>query len=576
MATTSTLRSRRSAAQLQALVQVEREIRASDPNSRRKYLRDFNEAFRTYQSVLSREQLQALFRSADVLLLGDYHALPASQNYAARLVEELAGGKRPLILGVETVFARDQHILDEWAAGEIDEDELRERLHFDYEWGYLWEPFYELLQSARSANVPVYGLDCLPRLDLRKIAARDRHAVEKIAELRSRYAGAQVLVLFGESHLAPNHIPELLTQRLPKDRVLTVLQNIDPLYWKAAGERRERVEAVRVNEDAVCVFNSTPLEKYESYRLCLDRWTRESAAAPDFAPTVYNLIDSLAHFLNMNSCSSHNGRQPKFLVDLLPEVCCREDERLSRILQRKIAGEPDRRSIRARLEEYGTVYLPGVNSLYVREFQMMHVAEEATRFLHHACRGSVRRWNGNNDINSNGNGHRFVESKADSHRVDPKDRFYTRVLEQALGYFGSRILYPARPPVRESDLYALYTQSPAEIEEKTIYSYAEYMRTIDFLVMHKDYETAPRRYLDLPALVQEGVRATGAKFEYVTRRLGYMMGTELYDAYLAGRISKRFLRSLFMRKLDRLGSAPETYFAVVRKIHGSRKKKAAI
>jgi uncharacterized iron-regulated protein len=177
MATTSTLRTRRSAAQLQALVQVEREIRASDPNSRRKYLRDFNEAFRTYQSVLSREQLQTLFRSAHVLLLGDYHALPASQNYAARLVEELAGGKRPLVLGVETVFARDQHILDEWAAGEIDEDELRERLHFDYEWGYLWEPFYELLQSARWALVRVYGLDCLPRLYLRKIAALDRHAV---------------------------------------------------------------------------------------------------------------------------------------------------------------------------------------------------------------------------------------------------------------------------------------------------------------------------------------------------------------------------------------------------------------
>ena len=557
MASASTLRWRRSAAQLHALAQVEREIRATDPNSRRKYLRDFSEAFRNYQSVLGGEQLQSLMKSAGILLIGDYHALPASQRYAAEVVTNLSGSPRPLMLGVETIFARDQHIVDEWMREEIAEDELRERIRFDLDWGYQWEPFYELLSAARAHAVPIFGLDCMPRDDLRKIAVRDRHAAEKIAELRRRHPKALIVVLFGESHLAPNHIPELLRRCLPEERVLTLLQNVDALYWKAAGERRERVEAVKVREDVVCVFNSTPLEKYESYRLCLDRWSREGAGAPDFGPTVYNLIDGLARFLNINACSAHNGRQPKFLVDQLPEVYCRSsDELLRKLLQRRIAAEPDRKAIRARLAEQGSAYLPSMNSIYVTDFQMAHVAEEAASFLHHACRSSVSK-----AANANGNS-----------ELEPHDRFYARVLEHALAYLGSRVLYPAREPVREADLYALYTQSQEEIEGSAAYSYAEYMRMLDFLVLHKDYEAGTKRYLATPALIEEGVRFTGERFDFSTRQLGYMLGTELYDAYVGGRVGKRFLRSLFFHNAEGAQGARELYFAVVRRAHKRNKQ----
>lgn len=557
MASASTLRWRRSAAQLHALAQVEREIRATDPNSRRKYLRDYSEAFRSYQAVLTREQLESLLGSAGLLLIGDYHALPASQRYAAGLMAELAANNgRPVVLGLETIFARDQHIVDEWMRGEIEEEELRERIRFDLDWGYQWEPFYELLAAARSHGVLIYGLDCMPRDDLRKIAARDRHAAEKIAELRLRHPEAQIGVLFGESHLAPNHIPELLRRLLPEERVLTVLQNVDPLYWKAAGERREQVEAVKVREDVICVFNSTPLEKYESYRLCLDRWSREGSGAPDFGPTVYNLIDGLARFLNINACSAHNGRQPKFLVDQLPEVYCRtSDELLHKLLQRRIAAEPDRKAIRARLAEQGSAYLPSMNSIYVTDFQMVHVAEEAASFLHHACRGSAK-----------------AESDNGSSELGAQDRFYSRALEHALAYFGSRVLYPARPPVREAGLYALYAQSQAEIESSNAYSYAEYMRMLDFLVLHKDYEGGTRRYLATPALIEEGVRFTGSRFDFATRQLGYMLGTELYDAYVAGRVGKRFLRSLFFYRPNDAQGAREFYFAVVRRIRRTGKR----
>jgi hypothetical protein len=50
MSSTTNLRSRRSAAQLHALEGVEREIRAQDSHNRRKYLREFNQAYRSYES----------------------------------------------------------------------------------------------------------------------------------------------------------------------------------------------------------------------------------------------------------------------------------------------------------------------------------------------------------------------------------------------------------------------------------------------------------------------------------------------------------------------------------------------
>ena len=294
MASTTSLRLRRSEAQLHALAGVEREIRVNDPNGRRKYLRDFSQAFRSYESVIDHEQLKATIARAGIVLIGDYHALPAAQRCASALLEERAQpGDRPVVLGIETIFSRDQHILDEWWRREIDEKELRQRIRYDLDWGYDWTPFYDLLVTAREHAEAIYGLDCMPREDLRKIGARDLHAVHKIAEIRQRHPDAAIMVLFGESHLAPGHMPRLLREQLPKENVLTILQNVDALYWRAAGEQDEQVESVRVSDEVVCVFNSTPLEKYEHYRLCIERWKQERTCRLDLAPSFYNLIGSL-------------------------------------------------------------------------------------------------------------------------------------------------------------------------------------------------------------------------------------------------------------------------------------------
>ena len=519
MARTTNLRSRRNEAQLHALAGVEREIRVTDPSGRRKYLKDFSQAFRSYDSVLNPEHMKNMVGAADLILIGDYHALPAAQRFAARLFEERAQpGDRPVVLGVETIFARDQHILDEWWRREIDDAELRQRIRFDLDWGYDWGPFYQLLVTAREYAEGIYGLDCMPREDLRKIGARDRHAAHKIGEIRQRHPNAAVVVLFGESHLAPGHLPRLLREQLPEERTLTVLQNVDALYWHAAGEESECVEAVRVADDVICVFNSTPLEKYESYRLHLSRWGRSDEEGPDLVPTIYNLIDSLLRFLDIDRYAAHNGKQPKFLVDLLPEVCCGvSDGRLRRLVARESAVEPEQEAILRWVGERGSVYLPRVNAFYVREFQMMYGAEEAARFLHHACRG--------------------LPSRGGENAAEPADQFYTRTLEHALGYFGSRVLYPARAAVRDR---------------------GELSRTI------------------CEEFMEAAVRGNGGKIEENALQLGYMLGSDLYDKYLAGSVSRSRLRHLFLSHPEPPGRAREICWEVVGKGRSGRKRPRSV
>ncbi|MGC2616170.1 MAG: ChaN family lipoprotein [Terracidiphilus sp.] len=270
----SSLRIRQQVQQIQALAKIQRDIRVQDPNSRSKYLREFHRAFRSYEAILTQSDVHQAITGADIILVGDYHALPASQRFASELLEHRAHkGDRPVVLGVESIFSRDQGILDRWWRREISGPELRRRIEFDEEWGYEWDPFHELLVTARDCADGIYALDCAPRGDMRKIRGRDRHAANRFAEIRELHPSAAIFALFGESHLAPTHLPRDLQEIIPNDGVLTILQNVDALYWAAAETESEVPEAIRVHEGVLCVFHTSLLDKYASYRKHLQRWS---------------------------------------------------------------------------------------------------------------------------------------------------------------------------------------------------------------------------------------------------------------------------------------------------------------
>jgi hypothetical protein len=139
---------------------------------------------------------------------------------------------------------------------------------------------------------------------------------------------------------------------------------------------------------------------------------------------------------------------------------------------------------------------------------MMYAAEESARFLHHACRGLPLR-----------GGIREAAGKG--------DQFYAHTIEHALGYFGSRVLYPARPVAEDV--------GDRELPEDA---------------------------------GQSESRTTRAS----SQLLGYMLGNALYDAYLKGRVTRGMLRRLFLVHLEEPGKSKETYRAMAAKVRGHGKK----
>ena len=544
---------RRTAAQQLALLQVKREIRATDPHGRLKYVRDFSEAFRDYRHTLSTVELKQHYLSADILLVGDYHALAASQEFATALIAQLAQDGPPPVLALEMIFSRDQYVLDEWLRGEITDDELRAGIHYDDEWGYEWEPILSMLRQARKYKCQVYGIDLKPRGNMRRICVRDRHAAAQIAQIRRAHPEARVLTLFGEAHLAPNHLPQWLRALRPQDSILTVLQNVDELYWKAAGELSDSVNAVQVADDVVCVFNATPLEKYESYRIYIGKW-RRAPSQPDLAPTFYNLVDAFLRSMGLEQYAPAAGGHASALAEDYPEVHAAAGTReLKKLLARKTVPAAERRPVMAKLHQQGCVYWSKHNLFLVKRFHIAQAAEEAVRFVQSECRGA-----------SCASG----PWKGSSHQ----DQFYFDVVDRALITFGARVLLPHYPVLRPADFRAQAEQTQEISGRHAPFTERERREMTEFLVLHKEAEGHARLRADLPRVIATGIASTGPKRAFLVRNLGAMLGAEMHEAYVAGLLSKSYLRSLFFRKIHLPGMAKKTYFELARRINPTQGK----
>ena len=176
---------------------------------------------------------------------------------------------------------------------------------------------------------------------------------------------------------------------------------------------------------------------------------------------------------------------------------------------------------------------------------MMFCAEDATRFLHHACRGLPNRINGKTPA-----------------PLAPEDAFYATVFEHALAFFGSRVLYPARPAFRDADLAELSDLIREDLEQQTSLPFSDAVEALDFLAAHRELERRRQKSRLAPEWLTRAFAFTGRKYEYVTEQLGYLAGNDLYDAYLEGRLTTGALRKLFLAHIEEPGVARDTYFVL--------------
>src|SRR3954452_9241860 len=251
----------------EAVRRIQHDIGEIHPSASRKYIQEFSREFQNFHKVTEANEVLDEAARANLIWIGDYHALPQSQIYATEFLRKLAARNGDLVVAVEPVFARNQAILDRWMNGSISEQEFLNAIRYDEEWGCDWNGYKSIFTAARELKIPVYGVDCHPRNDMRSIGRRDLGVARRIGRLLETHPGHTLIVIFGESHLAQNHLPSRVRTILERKEIalreLIIVQNVDALYWKLQETGHGETRCVRVRDGAYCVFNATPIEKYE-------------------------------------------------------------------------------------------------------------------------------------------------------------------------------------------------------------------------------------------------------------------------------------------------------------------------
>jgi hypothetical protein len=258
--------------------------------------------------------------------------------------------------------------------------------------------------------------------------------------------------------------------------------------------------------------------------------------------------------MGLEQYSPAAGSHASALVEDYPEVHMRTGAReFEKLLARKAIPAAERKPVLEKLRRQGCVYSPRHNLLLVKRFQLANAAEEAVRFVQSECRGAAC---------SNG------PWPGSSHQ----DQFYFDVIDRAFITFGARVLLPHYPAPRHSDFHKLEELSQKAAEQNAPFSGRERKEMIEFLVLHKEAEGRARMRADLPRVLATGIASTGKKREFLVRNLGSMLGAEMHEAYVAGSLSKSYLRALFFRKIHLPGVAKKIYFELARRVNPAQGK----
>jgi hypothetical protein len=538
-----------------AVTRLKRDILGVDRHGRRRYIRDFHEEFSGYESVSSLDDLSVACYKADLVYIGDYHALPASQEFAARLIDDIAARTREVALCLEMIHARSQRAVDSFMEGASSEADFLREIRYDLDWGYDWPGFRHLFEVARAHRIPVFGIDCEPRSGFRFIHKRDAHAAAHIAGIARRRPEAKIVVVIGESHLGRRHLPgkvrDLMKREGLEKRSVVVVQNLEEIYWQLASRGLEQDSVVALGRDRYCVFNTSPLAKYEAYRQTLERWTAESDDTVDLAPTVYGMIDTILKFLGVDKYrarpAGRAGAGPAFLVDLYPEVHAGLDgSEARRLLREHKLSDEESGEVLAHIGDRGSCYVPRMNTIFIGQFNMVHAGEEAAHFVNLALKGEI--------------------FDAAPRLMAQHDLFYTGVLEEALGFFGSKLIDPSRNHFFETGFYQYYRKDRETVERETGYRFEDFNAIIDFILLHKRFEQTYEQYEDVPQEILDGIRAEPGRANILIHELGYFLGQQIYDAWRAGLFARADLRALFRMSFRDSGTALQTYLDLVEKV----------
>lgn len=488
-----------------------------------RYAREYRRDFRVISRPITTGQLARRVARARIVYVGDFHTLKPAQLTVIKMMKEaIRGGRRPVLL-VEMIRARDQGALSAFLDLEIFEDEFLRRIRYRRSWGFDWSHYKNLFYFAMAHQIPVIGLNDDRPGTSSSLRARDAFAARLIADAAETHPDSPLFVLYGDHHVATAHLPaaadrELARRKRRATRVV-IHQNNESIYWRLA-ERgvADDVRAVELERDVFCLINSTPLVLYQSY---LD-WTENSHAMEGSSSLDLRVaeprVDTEAHARRMLGVLVHFFKIPADGLDNFTVYDGGQLDFLQRLSERHGFTQRDLRILGRELRTARNYFIPKGSVLYLTTLSVNRTAEAVSHLVHTLCSGDRER------------------------PRDVRGDFYYRVVREALGFLGSKIVNPKRVARGLAD-YRSIVSSPlakdAPPGERDSWLVAQAILDHELkIARHRSRGTLPRASLAL-------FRTPADRRWDVAAGIGQLLGEGIYRGLVAEHLTREEVRSLF-------------------------------
>lgn len=240
-----------------------------------RYKEAYDKAFSSRWRVVESDQFFSSLKKSQIILLGDFHALHQSQKSHLRILRRLVQ-ETPLVLAVEFVDACDQDVLDSFYNDNINETQFLEKIKWQEKWGFPWEHYRPILEWAKKEKVPVFGVNqTMKSRTAATLVKRDEFSAQLIADICHAYDESTVVVIYGDLHLADEHLPQKIIQNsflITEKNLCRVYQNSEILYFKMMELGIDaQTDILESPGNQFCLMSVAPWVKWQNYLLYLEQ-----------------------------------------------------------------------------------------------------------------------------------------------------------------------------------------------------------------------------------------------------------------------------------------------------------------
>ncbi len=320
---------------------------------------------------LDKKHLFARLKSADIVLVGDFHAQKQSARGFLRIVRRI---KTPLVLALECLTEEDQGAIELFMGGTLSEKEFLNRVSWKRTWGFPWENYRPLFKWAQLHKIPVYGVNSTSPSN--SLAERDASSAAIIKRIVAKHPDRKIFVQYGDFHIASSHLPQQIKKKMPRMDLCTIYQSPEVIYFKIMERQKEiSTDVVKLTDNQWALNVLPPWVKWQDYLLYLESGYDKRIRIADVDPTdsVCHSVDLLARSFGLKvdtaSLSVYSANDDSFFDQV---------DKLGRAIKERVLEN---------VQEGISFYVPELEIGYLARLSVNHVTKVASQYIYFKEKG---------------------------------------------------------------------------------------------------------------------------------------------------------------------------------------------